>query len=57
MAIGATAGFVAWKLGKPAHRNAFLYWQTLGITDLILAVSLGATAGFLRPNPGSLPSG
>jgi hypothetical protein len=50
MAIGATAAFTAWKLGNPAHRNAFLLWQVLGITDLILAVSLGTTAGLLRPN-------
>jgi len=50
MAIGATAAFAAWKLGNPAHRNAFLLWQALGITDLILAVGLGTTAGFLRPN-------
>lgn len=50
MAIGATAAFVAWKLANPAHRNAFLLWQVLGIADLILAVSLGTTAGLLRPN-------
>lgn len=50
MAIGATAAFVAWKLGNPARRNAFLLWQVLGITDLVLAVSLGTTAGLLRPN-------
>jgi hypothetical protein len=50
MGIGATAAFAAWKLGNPAHRNAFLLWQVLGITDLVLAVSLGTTAGLLRPN-------
>jgi hypothetical protein len=50
MAIGATAAFAAWKLGNPAHRNAFLLWQALGIADLVLAVSLGTTAGLLRPN-------
>lgn len=54
MAIGATAGFAAWKLGNPARRNAFLLWQALGITDLILAVSLGTTAGFFRPNDPSM---
>jgi hypothetical protein len=50
MAIGATAAFAAWKLGNPAHRNAFLLWQALGIADLVLAVSLGTTAALLRPN-------
>jgi hypothetical protein len=31
MAIGITAGFVAWKLVTPAQRNAFIFWQVLGI--------------------------
>ena len=26
MFIGATAGFAAWKLAEPAHRNGFLFW-------------------------------
>lgn len=50
MAIGATAAFVAWKLANPRHRDAFLLWQVLGIADLVLAVSLGTTAGLLSPH-------
>jgi hypothetical protein len=49
MAIGATASFVAWKLANPRNRNAFILWQSLGIADLLIAVSLGITAPLLRP--------
>jgi hypothetical protein len=49
MAIGATAGFVAWKLADPRHRNSFVLWQMLGILDLVIAVSVGTTAGLLSP--------
>ena len=45
IAIGATAPFVAWKLVDPGHRGSFILWQFLGISDLIIAVSLGTTAG------------
>jgi hypothetical protein len=56
MAIGATAAFVAWKLANPAHRNTFVLWQILGIVDLVVAVTLGTTAGLLNPHgPGMLP--
>lgn len=49
MAIGATAGFVAWKLADPAHRNSFILWQLLGILDLINAVGVGTTAFLISP--------
>jgi hypothetical protein len=49
MAIGATAAFAAWKLANPAHRNSFVLWQLLGITDLVVAVSVGTTAGLISP--------
>ena len=49
MAIGMTAGFVAWKLADHSHRNSFLLWQVLGILDLVNAVSVGITAGLLSP--------
>jgi hypothetical protein len=56
MFIGATAGFVAWKLAEPGHRNSFIFWQALGILDLVTAVSLGTTAGLLDPHgPSMLP--
>jgi len=54
MFIGATAGFAAWKLAEPAHRNSFIFWQALGILDLITAVSLGTTAGLLDPHGPSM---
>jgi len=50
MAVGATASFVAWKLANPSHRNSFILWQVLGIADLVMAVSLGTTAGLLSPH-------
>ena len=49
MAIGATAGFVAWKLADPAHRNSFILWQLLGILDLVNAVGVGTTAFLISP--------
>jgi hypothetical protein len=56
MTIGATAAFVAWKFVTPRHRNSFVLWQLLGITDLVLAVSLGTTAFLLSPQgPSTAP--
>jgi hypothetical protein len=55
MFIGATAGFAAWKLAEPAHRGSFIFWQALGILDLVTAVSLGTTAGlFVTHGPSML---
>jgi hypothetical protein len=54
MAIGATAAFVAWKFATPAHRNAFILWQILGMADLVTAVSLGTTARLLSPHDTSM---
>lgn len=51
MFIGATATYVALRLANPGHRGAFIFWQALGITDLVLAVGLGTTARLI--NPGS----
>jgi hypothetical protein len=56
MLIGATATLVAWQLSTPGHRNSFIVWQALGITDLIVAVSLGTTARLIAPHgPSMLP--
>jgi hypothetical protein len=56
MLIGATATLVAWQLATPGHRNSFIVWQALGITDLIVAVSLGTTARLIAPQgPSMLP--
>ena len=49
MTVGITASFVAWKVANPVHRNAFIRWQLFGIADLVTAVTLGVTAGLLRP--------
>jgi hypothetical protein len=54
MFIGATAGFAAWKLAEPAHRGNFIFWQVLGILDLVTAVSLGTTAPLLEPHGPSM---
>jgi hypothetical protein len=54
MAIGATATVVAWKLDSPARRNSFIFWQLLGIADLVSAVSLGTTARLLSPDSTSM---
>jgi hypothetical protein len=49
IAIGATASLVAWKFANPRHANLFILWQTLGIMDLVLAVTLGTAAGLINP--------
>lgn len=54
MAIGATASLVAWKLANPGHRSTFIFWQVLGIADLVMAVSLGTTARLLSPHGTSM---
>lgn len=50
MAIGATAILAAWKLAAPQHRGSFMLWQILGVTDLMMAVSLGVTSGLVDPH-------
>jgi hypothetical protein len=47
IAIGATAGLVATRLANAEHRASFILWQVLGITDLVMAIALGATAARL----------
>ena len=54
MAIGLTATLAAWKLADPSHRNSFILWQALGITDLVTAVSVGTTAPLLSPHSPSM---
>jgi len=48
--IGATAWFVGWKLSRPGHRGSFIFWNALGILDLVTAVTLGTTAGVIQPH-------
>jgi hypothetical protein len=54
--IGITAAFVAWHLAQPQHRNSFITWQLLGITDLVVAVSTGTTARLIDPHGTSMLS-
>jgi hypothetical protein len=49
MAVGATATFVAWKFSNPGQRRRFIRWQWLGITDLVVAVTMGTTAFLWSP--------
>ena len=44
IAIGLTAPFVAHYLVKPGHKLSFIAWQTAGILDLAMAVTLGVLA-------------
>jgi hypothetical protein len=44
IAIGATAPLVALKLANPRHRKSFIFWQLLGITDLVVAMGFGVAA-------------
>jgi hypothetical protein len=50
IAIGATAPFAALSLAKPAHRKGFIWWQVLGIADLVNALALGTLAGVIDPH-------
>ena len=49
MTIGMTATFVAWKLAVPRWSGAFIFWQALGIADLMIAVGTGITAPMMNP--------
>src|SRR5580658_6809863 len=48
--IGATAALVMRKLYGPSHRGSFIFWQALGILDLVTAVGLGTTARLIQPH-------
>jgi len=50
MAIGATAPLVAIKLANVSHRKGFIFWQILGIFDLVMAVTLGTLARLISPD-------
>jgi hypothetical protein len=50
IAIGATAPLVALKLVNPNYRKSFIFWQLLGITDLVTAVGFGVTAQLIHPH-------
>ena len=48
--IGATAPIAALWLANPAHRKGFIFWQLLGIADLVNALTLGTLSGFIDPH-------
>jgi hypothetical protein len=48
--IGATAPFAALRLADPAHRKGFIFWQLLGIADLVNALALGTLSGIIDPH-------
>ncbi len=48
--IGATAPFAALWLANPAHRSGFIFWQLLGIADLVNAMTLAALSGVIAPH-------
>ena len=50
IAIGATAPLVAIKLANPRHKKSFIFWQLLGITDLVTAVGTGVTTQLIHPH-------
>lgn len=50
IAVGATAAYAAIRLANPGARNRFIRWQFFGIADLVTAVSLGVSFGFLNPH-------
>jgi hypothetical protein len=49
MFIGLTASIVAWKLAIAEYRGSFIFWQGLGMLDLVTAVGLGVSTGILHP--------
>ncbi|MGD0444304.1 MAG: hypothetical protein ABSA39_10250 [Edaphobacter sp.] len=50
IAIGATAPLIALKLSNPHYRKSFIFWQLLGIADLVTAVGSGVTARLINPH-------
>lgn len=48
--IGVTAPWVALRLANPEHRKSFIFWQVLGILDLVSAVTLGSIAYLIAPH-------
>ena len=50
IAIGATAPLAALKLTNFSRRRGFIFWQILGIFDLVTAVTVGTTARWISPN-------
>ncbi len=50
MAIGITAPLIALRFSDSRYRRLFLLWNALGITDLVIAVSMGAASRVAHPS-------
>jgi hypothetical protein len=50
IAIGVTAPFVAMKLANPRFRKSFIFWQLLGIADLVIAIAMGVASRLIDPH-------
>jgi hypothetical protein len=50
MAIGATAPWAALKLTNFSRRRGFIFWQILGMIDLVTAVAMGTAARLISPH-------
>ncbi|HYK36216.1 hypothetical protein [Alloacidobacterium sp.] len=50
VAIGVTAPLIALKLVGRSHRAGFIFWQILGMADLVTALGSGVATGFLGHN-------
>jgi hypothetical protein len=48
--MGVTAPFAAFWLANPEHRRGFIFWQLLGIADLVNALALGTLSGIIDPH-------
>ena len=49
IAIGLTAPWVAMKLAEPDHRRRLIFWNALGLLDLVVAVTTGTRSGLVHP--------
>jgi len=52
IAIGATAPWAALKLANFTRRRGFIFWQILGMIDLVTAVAMGTAARLISPHGG-----
>jgi hypothetical protein len=47
--FGATALLGGREVGHSTYRKSFIFWQWLGIADLMTAIVTGAAGRFIRP--------
>jgi uncharacterized membrane protein YeaQ/YmgE (transglycosylase-associated protein family) len=50
MLVGATAPLIARRLINGGSRRGFIWWQLVGIFDLVVALTLGPTARLITPH-------